>query len=150
MVLYLNPLELTKTNQSEILVIPRNDNETAYNLKSLKFGTQYSNIINNQNSIKPFDEHERQLKTYFEKLLTAKLIITDTLHISIFSYLLNIPCYTFNNKYGKIKNTIIQYLSNTNVNYIENLEDIKQIKYNQKNNNKIDFNFSLLLKELEG
>lgn len=149
MVLYLKPIVLNKT-KSEILIISRSDNEMLHNLSLCEIGTQFSNIIHENKPI-TFEEHKSTLNTYFEKLTKAKVIITDTLHLSIFSYLLNIPCYSFDNKYGKVKNTILQYFNNGNVIYIDNIEEIKNIKKNMKfNANKKDFNFSLLLKELEG
>lgn len=123
-VLYLkNYFEIPKSND-KILVISRNDNEIKYSeLNTMKFGEHFSNIINTKLQNYDFYEFQQILKDYLIKLNQAKYILTDTLHISIFAYLLNIDCYSLDNKYGKIKNTITEYMQNSSVKYIGNIDN---------------------------
>lgn len=64
-------------------------------------------------------------------MLKYKYIITDSLHMSIFSYLINRPCIILDNKYKKLTNTWAQYKKSC----------VKQFEY-EKSICNYDFDFS--------
>lgn len=139
---------------SNIVVMFRKDKECLLpaNLskKIIDYFSSISPIIITDNYVhkhRPTTEVNREylLESKFSEFQSAKLIITDRLHGMIFAYITKTPAIVFDNSYGKVKYSYLDWL--TNCDYIKflpadttNLDDVIDA-YNQLT--KIDINFSL-------
>lgn len=98
---------INETN--EIGVYARKDVETVKGIEKIK-GPYVSRFL-----AKPiaYDKNLNNLKdVIYRQIFTMtrfKAIATDTLHMSIFAYLLKKPCLIFDNNYRKVHNTWSQY-----------------------------------------
>ena len=82
------------------------------------------------------DEITRAIFDLMYRISKYEFIITDTLHCSIFAFLLNKKCYYIDNKYGKLSNTWKQYNSKNIIPYTNSLNNIiinQDIKFNFDN-----------------
>lgn len=66
------------------------------------------------------------------KFKEAKYIITDSLHCCIFSYLFNRYCYAFDNRTGKVFNTLRSYFDDSNIVFCTSNDDIKPTTFKSK------------------
>ena len=88
-----------------------------------------------------------QILSLMDKIQKYEVIITDTLHVSIFAYLLHIPCIITDNMYGKLTNTWKQY----DADCIFPLDKSKPLtSYQITNPHDIVFDFSQLVNDLIG
>ena len=69
------------------------------------------------------------LYQFLQNISQYEYIITDSLHCCLFSYLCKRKCFAFNNKYGKVFNTLSDYQL-PNIYMVNKLTDITPIKFN--------------------
>lgn len=165
--LYLNDISEKYINvlrDNTIKFCIRNDREKSnYALNFVK------NLINKKENIKikkidtisvnRISEKKRK-KVLYNKLnefANCKLIITDRLHGMIFSYLVGTPCIILDNKTKKISGVYKKWLSKSDLIFPlfaekneDKLENFINCALNNKlDKNKISFNFSLLIEEVQ-
>lgn len=105
------------------------DYHNNFNWKNITVGEMYSRFM--------------KFKLQFKQ---NKYIITDSLHCCIFSYIFNRYCYAFNNKYGKIFNTVNSYFQNSNIKLCNDKSDITDKSFENKH---IKFDHTILIKFLK-
>lgn len=66
----------------------------------------------------PIKNRKKELIKKFKEFGSARLVITDRLHSMIFAVLCNTPCVVFDNSTHKVKNTVINWLSDNNNVYL--------------------------------
>lgn len=104
----------------------------------------YVNNINWQNKSK--GEMLNEFLKFKREFKKNKYIITDSLHCCIFSYIFNRYCFAYDNKYGKVHNTINSYFQNANVKLCNTKEDLNSLDFSNKT---IKFNFDNIINELK-
>ncbi len=128
-------------------VYARKDVETVKGIEKIK-GEYVSRFL--QKSINYDKNLDALFNVVYKQIFTMTkydVIVTDTLHMSIFAYLLKKPCIIFDNNYGKVNNTWKQYKHACVCPYDNNLgQDINKYNFNYED---IDFNFDELVAELK-
>lgn len=142
MVLYFKKDTDISTNDN-IKMIARGTEKRTYieNYKYTKF--KYTNNFDWKNiNISLMYKLYNDFKNDFKN---TKYIITDSLHCCIFSYIFNRYCYAFDNKSGKVFNTLKSYFQNSNIKFCTAQSDITAFNFENKI---IDFNYNNLIDEL--
>lgn len=134
---------------NNIGIYDRNDTESKSTIKELlSLGT----LEHRPNRFIEMDYDLSNAWSYITETLfhmkKYRLLVTDTLHISIFSYLLNIPCLILDNYYGKLTNTWSSYNTTVIQTYDTN-KSLDTSKYDFTGSNDIRFNYYNLLSEFQ-
>lgn len=141
--------DITTISSDDIGIYDRNDAETVGDIKALiHLGKSESRL----NSFVTCDYNLENSFRYICKQLSImskyKLIITDTLHMSIFAFLLNLPCLILDNSYKKLSNTWKEY-NNTPIQMYDFDKKLNLDLYNFGDNRSQKFDYSVLIKCLK-
>lgn len=97
-------------SKHEIGIYDRNDAESVSIIKTLhEYGMQESRLNKFVNCDKNIKMAFKYICEQEYRMLRYKLIVTDTLHMSIFAFLLNLPCLYLDNSYKKLYHTWSEY-----------------------------------------
>ena len=141
--------DLTILTHDDIGIYDRNDAETVGDIKTL------SHLGNHESRLNSFIDCDYNLENSFKyickQLFTMskyKLIITDTLHMSIFAFLLNLPCLILDNSYKKLSNTWKEY-SKTPIQMYDFAKKLNVNLYTFGDNKTQKFDYSVLINYLK-
>ncbi|MCP5704948.1 polysaccharide pyruvyl transferase family protein [Klebsiella pneumoniae] len=110
-----------KKRSGDILIMFRRDKEcilpVSLGSEIIHEFSKISNLIITDNYVKNFvpttkNNREKLLSNKFSEFNNASLIITDRLHGMIFAYITKTPAIVFDNTYGKVKYSYLDWLSN--------------------------------------
>lgn len=101
---------LSRISSNNIGIYDRNDAESINGIKKYSsYGiteSRFHQFVPCSNDIQPAASY---IAMHLARMSQYSVIVTDTLHMSIFSYLLNIPCLYMDNNYHKLSNTWSHY-----------------------------------------
>lgn len=132
--------------KKEIVIYDRNDAESVNGIKELlNYGISKSRLNKFIKCDYNLDNAFNYIGKQIFEISKYKLVITDTLHMSIFSYLLNIPCLYLDNSYNKVSNTWKEY----NQTIVQKYDTFKKLNIKAYNfgNEKLIFKYDCLLNE---
>ncbi len=136
---------LTKYN---IGIYDRNDAESVGEIKRYEsYGmheSRFGQFVPCSNDIHPAASY---IAKQLSQMSQYSMVVTDTLHMSIFSYLLNIPCLYMDNNYHKLSNTWSYYPASI-VHPINDSYGLDITKYQLTDNISYQFDYSELIQNL--